>query len=105
MTLRRAILTGLTHPAHAALTESYVPRYFAELDRIWHEQGGEAARYVAEYGFPAAQVSSATLAATETWLSGDSRPASLAKVVASGSDTLRRAFAARALDRSAGYAG
>ncbi|WP_431973634.1 aminopeptidase N [Micromonospora haikouensis] len=101
VTLRRAILTGFTHPAHAALTEPYVPRYFAALDRIWHEQGGEAARYVAEYGFPAAQVSSATLAAAESWLSGDARPASLVKVVATAADGMRRALAARALDRSA----
>ncbi|MEV0455766.1 aminopeptidase N [Catellatospora methionotrophica] len=99
--LRRAILTGFTHPAHTALTEPYTARYFAQLNEVWREQGGEAARYVAEYGFPAAQVSSATLAAADGWLADGAPSASLAKVVATAADRMRRALAARELDRSA----
>jgi aminopeptidase N len=102
VTIRRAILTGFGYPAHAPLTAGYVARYFDVLAPVWAGQGGEAARYVAEYGFPAAHVSTATLAAAEAWCAAAGRPAPLVRVVRAAAAKMRRALAARSCD-AGGY--
>ncbi|HEY7175726.1 MAG TPA: hypothetical protein VH442_12485, partial [Micromonosporaceae bacterium] len=62
----------------------------------------EQAQEFVEDAYPALQVSSATVAATESWLGGDSRPPGLRRLVGEGKDGIVRALAARARDASSG---
>jgi aminopeptidase N len=94
----RALLQGFQHPTQVELTAPYVQPYFAAVGPIWARRDSEPAQEFVILGYPAYQVSEATVAATDAWLAQDGNPASLRRLVAEGRDGVVRALKARARD-------
>jgi aminopeptidase N len=89
---------GLWHPEHAALTESYVERFFAEVPLS--ARSGDLLRLIGHSGYPVFAVSENTLAAAQRCLAGDLHP-QLRRALADETDDLRRALRAQEVSRSA----
>jgi aminopeptidase N len=89
---------GLWQPEHAALTESYVERFFTELPLS--QRSGDFLRLIGHAGYPIYAVSENTLAAAERALAGDLHP-QLRRSLVDETDDLRRALRAREVPRSA----
>jgi aminopeptidase N len=96
--LQRALLQGFQHPSQLALTAPYVARFFEVVGEIWATRDSEPAQDFVQLGFPAYQVSEATVAATDAWLASAGHPAPLRRLVAEGRDGITRALRARAKD-------
>jgi aminopeptidase N len=105
--------SGLWQPEQAALTESYVERFFTELPRSadeaagrgvggWDGQrrSGDLLAMICHAAYPVYAVSHATLAAAERTLAGDLHPL-LRRAIIDETDDLRRALRAREVTRSA----
>jgi aminopeptidase N len=90
---------GMWQPEHAALTESYVERFFAELP-VSQGRSGDLLRQIGHSGYPVYAVSENTLAAARRCLSGELHP-QLRRALADETDDLRRALGAREVSRSA----
>jgi aminopeptidase N len=99
--LHRALLQGFQHPAQAKLTAPYVERFFAAAGRVWAERDSEPAQEFLVLGYPAYQVSPATVAATDEWLGRDGHAPPLRRLVAEGRDGIVRALRAREKDATA----
>jgi aminopeptidase N len=89
---------GLWQPEHAALTESYVERFFTEVPLS--PRSGDFLRMIGHAGYPIYAVSENTLAAAERALAGDLHP-QLRRSLVDETDDLRRALKAREASRSA----
>jgi aminopeptidase N len=89
---------GLWQPEHAALTESYVERFFAEVPLSG--RSGDFLRMIGHSGYPVYAVSQETLAAAQQCLAGDLHP-QLRRALADETDDLRRALRAQEVSRSA----
>ncbi|MEU6233067.1 aminopeptidase N [Kitasatospora sp. NPDC047058] len=98
--LVEANIAGFALPAHRDLTALYAAPYFKLLERVWSERTIEIAMRIVGGFFPHAQVSGATLAEADAWLSGhpDAAPA-LRRLVRERRDDLARALRAQACDR------
>lgn len=91
---------GLWQPEQAALTESYVERFFAELTLSADGRSGDLLAMICHAAYPVHAVSHATLAAAERALAGDLHPL-LRRAMIDETDDLRRALQAREVARSA----
>ncbi|HCT78024.1 MAG TPA: aminopeptidase N, partial [Micromonosporaceae bacterium] len=89
---------GLWQPEHAALTESYVERFFTELPVS--DRSGDLLSAIGHTGYPVYAVSQNTLDAAERALAGDLHP-QLRRSLVDETDDLRRALAAQQAARSA----
>jgi aminopeptidase N len=94
---QRALLLGFQHPSQLTLTAPYVGRYFEVIDQVWATRDSEPAQEFVELAYPAYQVSQETVAATDTWLAGDTHAAPLRRLVNEGRDGVVRALKARAV--------
>ncbi|MFI6847385.1 aminopeptidase N [Kitasatospora sp. NBC_00085] len=97
--LVEANIAGFALPAHRDLTALYAAPYFKLLERVWSERTIEIAMRIVGGFFPHAQISEATLAEADAWLSGhpDAAPA-LRRLVLERRDDLARALRAQACD-------
>jgi aminopeptidase N len=90
----------LWQPEQAALTKSYVERFFTELHRSADGRSGDLLATICHAAYPAYAVSQATLSAAERALAGDLHPL-LRRAMIDETDDLRRALRAREVARSA----
>ncbi|WP_406198597.1 aminopeptidase N [Kitasatospora sp. NBC_01560] len=99
--LVEANIAGFALPAHRDLTSLYAAPYFKLLERIWSERSIEIAMRIVGGFFPHAQISEATLAETDAWLTGHPGAApALRRLVLERRDDLARALRAQACDRA-----
>ncbi|MEH1129950.1 aminopeptidase N [Micromonospora sp. CPCC 206061] len=97
----RALLQGFQHPTQTQLTAQYIEPYFEAVGPVWAKRDSEPAQEFVMLAYPAYQVSEATVAATEAWLTQEGHPAPLRRLVAEGKDGIVRALRARLRDASA----
>jgi aminopeptidase N len=95
-----AMLDGFADPAHPELLTRYVRPYFDELGRIWSTWDEAMAPVFTRGAYPSLVISAATITKTMAYLTEcDSPP--LRRMLAEGSDDVRRALYAQAKDSSA----
>jgi aminopeptidase N len=92
-----ATLLGFWHPAQRELTAEYVDRYFEEIAPLWARRPGEIAKNAVQYLFPPV-VEARTVAAADSWLADEERPAPLRRLISEGRDGIARALRARERD-------
>ncbi|MGW0430959.1 aminopeptidase N [Micromonospora sp. NPDC003197] len=97
----RALLQGFQHPTQVELTAPYAEKYFASVGSVWASRDSEPAQEFTTLGYPAYQVSTETITATDEWLAQPGHPAPLRRLVGEGRDGVVRALKARAKDASA----
>jgi len=98
--VHEAMVAGFWHPAQQELTAPYVQRYFADISGLWDRRPGEIAKNAVEYLFPKV-VAEETLAAADEWLTDETAPPPLRRLVSEGRDGVARALRARERDASA----
>ncbi|MET0870826.1 MAG: aminopeptidase N [Paeniglutamicibacter terrestris] len=96
---QRAAITGFNRVHDAALLSEYVESYFAAARGIWESKSHEIAQQIIVGLFPAAQVSEATLDASDAFLNtlGSDSPA-LRRLVTEARDSVVRSLAAQRAD-------
>ncbi len=96
---QRAAITGFNRVHDAALLSEYVESYFAAARGIWESKSHEIAQQIIVGLFPAAQVSEATLEASDVFLNtlGSDSPA-LRRLVTEARDSVVRSLAAQRAD-------
>ena len=96
---QRAAITGFNRVHDAALLSEYVQSYFAAARGIWESKSHEIAQQIIVGLFPAAQVSEATLEASDVFLNtlGSDSPA-LRRLVTEARDSVVRSLAAQRAD-------
>ena len=99
-----AIISGFQQASQLELLRPYVTRYFADIDRVWHERPGDVARGIADRLFPYLVIEQNTVERVDAYLETQP-PAGLARIVIEHKDSLQRALRARAYDTAAGQAG
>jgi aminopeptidase N len=75
-----------------------VSRYFADVADVWARRSSERAQPVALGLYPSWTVSPETVTASDTWLSDESHPPALRRLVSEGRAGIVRALAARTFD-------
>jgi aminopeptidase N len=88
---------GFWQPEQAALTESYVDRYFVEMPGVAGRHTPQVFNRLAEMAYPRYAVAPETTAAAERMLRRPDLVPGLRRAVLDATDDLRRALAARAL--------
>ncbi|MBL1093017.1 MULTISPECIES: aminopeptidase N [Streptomyces] len=101
--LVEATIAGFAQPDQRELLAPFAARYFAAIERVWHERSIEIAMDVVRGLFPAWLVDHATLEAADEWLDGHPQAApALRRIVLEERDDLARALRAQACDEAAG---
>jgi aminopeptidase N len=101
-----ALISGFSHPAQGKLLQTYASRYFAGVQDLWNRRASELAfhsrRGVAVGMFPmwTSTITPDTLAMAREFLTRNDVPSPLQRIVAEGTDELRRAIDVRAKDRA-----
>ena len=90
-----AAAEGFWRPEHAALTGSYVPRYFEEIGATARWRSEQMLSAVTRVAYPNYAVEPATLVAAEQQLAGGILHPIVRRVIVDATDDLRRALAAR----------
>jgi aminopeptidase N len=96
--INEAIIAGFSHPTQKELLAPYVSRYFADVADVWARRSSERAQPVALGLYPSWTVSPETVTASDTWLSDESHPPALRRLVSEGRAGIVRALAARTFD-------
>jgi aminopeptidase N len=93
-------LRGFQCPRQRALTAPYADKYFDLIIDYWTSHTYEFASNIAMIAFPVYQISDATLAKAEGWLSGAGKdaPNGLRRIVSEQRDALARALKAQRKD-------
>ncbi len=85
-------------PAQLAVTQAYVPRYFAAVGEVWKTRSMDSAQTLTELLFPSVVVSEETLNQVDTYLAEQSPQPALRRMLVEGRDTMARALRARSFD-------
>jgi aminopeptidase N len=93
--LLEATARGFWQPEQAALTDPYVPRYFAEMPAAAQRRGGWLGERLAAASFPAYAVADTTRQAAAELLAGTGVTPGMRRAVTDADDELGRALAAR----------
>jgi aminopeptidase N len=93
--IAEAAAEGFWHPEQLALTQAYVPRYFAEMPQMLAVRTGMSAERVAQRAYPVLAVEPRTRELAATLLETPGLASILRRVVTDGDDDVRRALAAR----------
>ncbi len=96
--INESIITGFSHPVQKELLGSYVARYFADVGDVWRRRSSERAQPVALGLFPSWSVAPSTVEAADSWLTDESHPPALRRLVSEGRAGIVRALAAREFD-------
>jgi aminopeptidase N len=96
--INEAIIAGFSHPTQKELLAPYVSRYFADVADVWARRSSERAQPVALGLYPSWTVSPDTVTASDSWLSDESHPPALRRLVSEGRAGIVRALAARTFD-------
>ncbi|HEY9289163.1 MAG TPA: aminopeptidase N [Candidatus Dormibacteraeota bacterium] len=95
---QRAMMGGFARFDQRRLLEPYRGRYFQALGSIWKERDIEVALAVSRMLFPTVLVGEETILATDQYLSNDSVPGPIRRILMEGKDNMQRAMRGRALD-------
>ncbi|TVT60078.1 aminopeptidase N [Amycolatopsis rhizosphaerae] len=98
--LSNAVIAGFSHPGQKSLLAGYVGTYFEVIDEVWQRRSSERAQPTVLGLFPAWAVEQPTVEAADRWLSDETRPAALRRLVSEGRAGIVRALAAREFDES-----
>ncbi|MEU3557567.1 aminopeptidase N [Streptomyces fragilis] len=100
--LVEATIGGFSQASQRGLLAPYAERYFAMLERVWAERSIQIGQDLVVGLYPWHQDSTATLEATDAWLTAheDAAPA-LRRLVLEARDDLARALAAQGCDAAA----
>ncbi|MFJ4717135.1 aminopeptidase N [Streptomyces sp. NPDC088785] len=96
--LQEAVIGGFVQTDQRELLEPYTEKYFSALKGVWESRSHEMAQQIAVGLFPAVQVSSGTLAATDAWLESAEPGAALRRLVSESRAGVERALRAQAAD-------
>ncbi|CAM5477434.1 aminopeptidase N [Streptomyces avidinii] len=102
--LVEATIAGMQQPSQRDLLAAHAGRYFEVIERVWADRSIQIGMDVVKGLYPSLQGDSATLDATDAWLSAhaDAAPA-LRRLVLESRDDLARALAAQRCDAAAGH--
>ncbi|MGQ0483000.1 MAG: aminopeptidase N [Pseudonocardia sp.] len=95
-----SIIYGFSHPAQRDLLGGYTERYFAEVAQVWERRTSERAQSMVVGLFPSWAVDKACVDAADAFLSDESHPPALRRLVSEGRAGVVRALAAREFDQS-----
>jgi aminopeptidase N len=98
----RAVLGGLTEPAHAELYRPYAEKYYEQLAEAWRDWTGEFAQTFAAMAYPAQLIEDATLRRTDAYLDAEDPAPALRRLLVEGRAGVERALAARRADAARG---
>ena len=94
-----AVITGFHHPAHLALLQPYVDRYFDVVGQVWERRSSESAQRVVTGLYPSV-VAESTVQRTDRFLVGEI-PGALRRLMLEQRDEVVRALRARRYDTAA----
>ncbi|MFF4419873.1 aminopeptidase N [Streptomyces sp. NPDC001549] len=101
--LVEATIAGMQQSSQRGLLAAYAGHYFEVIERVWADRSIQIAMDVVKGLYPSLQSDSATLEATDAWLSArPSAPPALRRLVLESRDDLARALAAQRCDAAAG---
>ncbi|MEV6111303.1 aminopeptidase N [Streptomyces sp. NPDC052109] len=100
--VQEAVIGGFVQTDQRELLAPYADTYFEVLKGVWDSRSHEIAQQIAIGLYPAVQVSEATLAMTDTWLSTAEPNAALRRLVSESRAGIERALRAQAADAAAG---
>lgn len=101
--LVEATIAGMQQSSQRGLLAEFAGPYFEVIERVWADRSIQIAMDVVKGLYPSLQGDSATLEATDAWLSAHSEAApALRRLVLESRDDLARALAAQRCDAAAG---
>ncbi|MET9449194.1 aminopeptidase N [Streptomyces cinerochromogenes] len=103
--VQEAVISGFVQTDQRELLAPYADRYFEVVKGLWESRSHEMAQQIAVGLYPAIQVSEATLAKTDTWLSSADPTPALRRLVSESRSGIERALKAQAADAAADSAG
>ncbi|HEV2783814.1 MAG TPA: aminopeptidase N [Actinophytocola sp.] len=98
--INESIISGFSHPSQKELLAPFTNRYFADVAGVWERRSSERAQPTVLGLFPAWAVAQETVDAADAWLSENSHPPALRRLVSEGRAGIVRALAAREFDQS-----
>ncbi|GGS45518.1 aminopeptidase N [Streptomyces cinerochromogenes] len=99
--VQEAVIGGFVQTDQRELLEPYADRYFEVVKGLWESRSHEMAQQIAVGLYPAVQVSEATLAKTDAWLSSADPTPALRRLVSESRSGVERALKAQAADAAA----
>ncbi|MFG3011078.1 aminopeptidase N [Streptomyces cinerochromogenes] len=99
--VQEAVISGFVQTDQRELLAPYADRYFEVVKGLWESRSHEMAQQIAVGLYPAIQVSEATLARTDTWLSSADPTPALRRLVSESRSGIERALKAQAADAAA----
>jgi aminopeptidase N len=98
--LQTSTIAGFMDPDHRELVRPFVDRYFDSVGRVWAERTAEMAANIVIGLYPAILVEQSVVDRTSAFLAEQNPPAALARLLAEGSDGVRRALRCQDRDRT-----
>ncbi|MVO84497.1 aminopeptidase N [Streptomyces sp. p1417] len=96
--VQEAVISGFVQTDQRELLASYTQKYFDAVKGVWESRSHEMAQQIVVGLYPALQVSSGTLDATDGWLKASEPPAALRRLITESRAGVERALRARAAD-------
>jgi aminopeptidase N len=98
--LQAATMNGFWIPEQIELSRPYVERYFERIEAIWETRSQEIAHTITAMLYPSVVIEQGLVERTREFVSRDSLPTGLARMLSEGCDGVERALRARARDRA-----
>ncbi|MFJ7419459.1 aminopeptidase N [Streptomyces uncialis] len=99
--VQEAVIAGFVQTDQRELLAPYTEKYFAAVKGVWESRSHEMAQQVVVGLYPALQVSSGTVEATDAWVAAAGPAASLLRLVSEAKSGVERALRAQSADASA----
>ncbi len=99
--IQEGVITGFVQPDQGELLAPYTGKYFAAIKDIFEQRSAQMSQQIILRLYPSVQVETATLDATDAWLSSADPVPALRRMVLEGRAGVERALRARAADRAA----
>ena len=96
--VQEAVISGFVQTDQRELLAPYTDAYFEVLKGVWESRSHEMAQQIAVGLYPAVQVSTETLAKTDTWLAAAEPSPALRRLVSESRSGIERALKAQAAD-------
>jgi aminopeptidase N len=100
---QQAVILGFPNQGYEGLLDSYIPRYFEQIEDVWNRRTSELAQNVVVGMFPswASAIDTSTVAAADEFLARTGLPPALRRLVSEGRAEVTRALRARETDTAA----
>ncbi|MFH8792549.1 aminopeptidase N [Streptomyces sp. NPDC017941] len=96
--VQEAVISGFVQTDQRELLAAYTQKYFDAVAGVWESRSHEMAQQIVVGLYPALQVSSGTLEATDAWLKGAEPSAALRRLITESRAGVERALRAQAAD-------